>query len=146
MIANRIPFSPFSIPWVAGPQKVFHALQDQVQEAFSRSLGEHDPSVRMYGSESSAVLEIDAPGLDPAAFEIAPTGQKLLVQFDAGRQEPEGARPLMQERRSRPTRYELTVPFNIAADTIDAVYQHGVLRVTVKAPEGAAGKIVVRAG
>lgn len=146
MIAVRAPWGALPFARGANPWKVFEALQQEVHSALGHLTPSQDPSVRLYSGKDAVQFEIDAPGLTAEAFEIAPAGQKLVIQFEAKSDVPEGARPLLNDRVVRPTRYEVTLPFTVAADAIDAAYDKGVLRVTVKAPAPSSTRVIVRAG
>ena len=146
MVARRAPWGALPLTRGANPWKVFEALQQEVQSALEHFTPSQDPAIRLYSGEDAVMLEIDAPGLVAEAFEIAPAGVKLVIQFEAKSDVPEGARALLNDRVVRPTRYEVTLPFAAAADAIDAAYDKGVLRVTVKAPSPSTARVVVRAG
>lgn len=146
MIARRAPWGALPIARGTNPWKVFETLQQEVQNALEHLSPAHDPSVRFYTSQDAVLLEIDAPGVTPEAFEISPNGPKLVIQFEAKSEVPSGARPLLNDRVVRPTRFEVTMPFAVSADAIDAVYDKGVLRVTVKAPAQSQTRVAVRAG
>ena len=146
MIARRAPWGAFPFTRGANPWKVFETLQQEVQSALGHLTPAQDSPVRFYTSQDAVLFEIDAPGLTAEAFEISPTGQKLVIQFEAKSEVPEGARLLLNDRVVRPTRYEVTMPYAVSAEAIDATYDKGVLRVTVKAPSPSEARVVVRAG
>lgn len=146
MVSRRVPWGAFPFVRGASPWKYIEALQQEVQTALDHFTPSQDPAVRLYSGQDAVLFEIDAPGLTAEAFEIAPAGQKVVIQFEAKGDVPEGARTLLSDRAVRPTRYEVTLPYPVSADAIDAGYEKGVLRVTVKAPAPSAARVVVRAG
>src|SRR5262245_36163885 len=126
MIAKRAPWGAFPFARGGNPWKVFEALQQEVQSALEGWSATQDSSVRLSSQEGAVLVEIDAPGLSAEAFDIAPAGQKLLIQFESKGDSPEGARPLQIERGSRPVRYEVTLPFAVSVEAIDAAYDKGI--------------------
>lgn len=146
MIAKRAPWGAFPFTGGSSPWKVFETLQQEVQNALGHLTPAQDSSVRFFSSRDAVLFEIDAPGLTAEAFEISPAGQKLVIQFEAKEDAPVGARPVLNDRVVRPTRYEVTMPYAVSAEAIDAFYEKGILRVTVKAPAPSEARVVVRAG
>jgi len=142
MIATRRLFSPFVPGHFAAPWKLLNALQQEARHAMSPSAAQPGP-LRVLRADDAVQVEVDAPGLTGEAFQIAPTRDTLVIQFTPQSAGPEG-RCLMNERSAQPTRYELTLPFLISAETLDAVYDKGVLRITARPLENAPTHVAVR--
>lgn len=143
MIATRRLFSPFGPGYFVAPWKLFNALQQEARRAL-HTIPRPEAPLRVYQSQEAVQVEVDAPGLTAEAFDIAPTRNTLVIQLTPPQETTEGRLLIHERTGGHPTRYELTLPFEIAADSLDAVYDKGVLRITAKPLVTAPTHVAVR--
>lgn len=132
MVAHRIRryLHPSSLtPW---------QLLDELNRDFSdlfASAGGHD-RVRVWASENSAVVEVDAPGIDPAQCDIEVHNETVGFSIPAaGDDANDGAQHHLRERSRSRFAQQVRLPFPLDAEKTDAVYEKGVLRLTLSRRE-----------
>jgi HSP20 family protein len=106
------------------------------------------PDVRTWRSDDQVVMEIDAPGIQAADVDISVENDELSVTVPApAAQDVTGRNYFLRERRSGARRQQFRLPFPADASRTDAVYDKGVLKLTVHRREDSKpAKVVVRAG
>jgi HSP20 family protein len=94
--------------------------------------------VSLWQDEQAVYAEIDLPGIDPAKLDVTVTeGTKLTVAGERPTTEPSGAVWVRQERPAGKFSREFNLPVLVDADTVQAKYEHGVLRLTLPKSEAA---------
>lgn len=104
------------------------------------------PAINIWVNEDGALATAEVPGIDPEALDIAVVGDALTI---SGKREPEaleeGAAYHRQERNYGAFSRTFQLPFQVAADQVDAVYEQGVLSITLpRAAEDKPRKITVK--
>jgi HSP20 family protein len=106
------------------------------------------PAMNVWANEDGAIVTAELPGIDPEEIDISVTGDTLTL---TGRREPEAlAEDEIYHRRERiHGRFTRTfqLPFEVEAKDVDAVYQKGVLHITLPRSEAdKPQKITVKPG
>ena len=105
------------------------------------------PAINVWANEDGALVTAEVPGIDPDVLDISVVGDSLTI---SGKREPdaleEGAAYHRQERNHGAFARTFQLPFQVAADQVDAVYEKGVLNITLpRAAEDKPRKITVKA-
>lgn len=136
----EFPFWPLSarlVPW-----------RPDLSLAFGAGDGSdaNRPAVNVWADDQSVQVEAELPGVAEDALEITVVENELTI---AGRREPDLGEHVRVLRRERPTgefRRVVALPFEVAADEVDATLEHGVLTVRLpKAPSARPRTIPVNA-
>jgi HSP20 family protein len=92
-------------------------------------------------SEKEMVLRAELPGFEPAEINLEVSGDVLTIT--AEHKVPEGE--AKKETLYRQMKRSFTLPAAVTADTVEAVYRHGILEVHLpKRPEVQSRKIEVK--
>ena len=128
------------------PGRVLSELQHDFSDLFQALAV--TPDVRTWASDDQVVMEIDAPGIQSADVDISVENDELSVTVPAPTAEDTTGRSyFLRERRSGGRRQQFRLPFPADAAKTDAVYDKGVLRITVfRREDSKAAKVAVRAG
>lgn len=97
--------------------------------------GEYFP-VDMYQTDNDVVVKASLPGVSPENVEISITGDTLTIKGEI-KQEQETKREhyFRQERRYGSFSRSLTIPTMVQTDKAEAVFEHGVLTLTIPKAE-----------
>ncbi len=133
-------------PSLIRPGRLLSELQNDFSDLFHAVVAA--PDVRTWASDDSAVVEIDAPGISSADVDIALENDELTVTVPApAAEDVSGRNYFVRERRSGARRQQFRLPFPADAQRTDAVYERGVLRITVfRREDSKPAKVAVRAG
>jgi HSP20 family protein len=128
------------------PGRLLSELQNDFSDLFQAVVT--SPDVRTWSSDDSAVMEIDAPGIAPGDVDISVENDELTVGVPAAAAEDlSGRNYFLRERRSGSRRQQFRLPFPVDAARTEAVYEKGILRITVQRREDSKpAKVAVRAG
>ena len=125
--------------WSHEPWRQIRRLRDEMDRAFSqieRPRAAAFPPVNVWSSADGVAVTAELPGMDPAGLDISATDDSLTVQ---GEMPPpvssEGITWHRRERRSGRFSRTIQLPFRISADSVDASFRDGVLRVSLQRPE-----------
>lgn len=90
------------------------------------------PLVNIWVDGDGAVLTTEIPGIDAKSMEISVAGKSVSLR-GSRRPEPEREGQTYHRRERWYGEFSKTVelPFNIEADTVEARFQKGVLKVTL---------------
>ena len=93
-------------------------------------------------------MEIDAPGIQPGDVDVSVENDELSVTVPAqAAEDVAGRHYFVRERRSAARRRHFRLPFPADASRTDAVYDKGILRLTIHRREDSKpAKVAVRAG
>ncbi|MBX3440968.1 MAG: Hsp20/alpha crystallin family protein [Planctomyces sp.] len=128
MVSHRL--RRFLEPQVRGPWELFDELQRDVSSLFNAGMG--GDRVRIWSSDDSAVIEVDAPGIDPDACDISIKDALVSVTTAAAPDSPEAAtRVHLRERSRSDLRQQVQLPFPLDASRTEAVYDRGILRISL---------------
>ncbi|KAJ4950297.1 hypothetical protein NE237_027129 [Protea cynaroides] len=81
---------------------------------------------------NSYVFIVDMPGVKPGDIKVQVEDNTLLISGERKREEKEGAKYVRMERRVGKFMRKFPLPENANPEAITAVYQDGVLTVTVE--------------
>lgn len=131
-------------------------LQQEMNRVFERwgqdggrllGLNVSFPAVNVWEEGDAVFVEAELPGLDLNDLEIYVTGgNQLTLKGERKQQRPDKAVWHRQERGFGAFTRQLTLPFPVDADNVDARFENGVLLVKLAKHESAkARKIQVKA-
>ena len=125
--------------WSHEPWRQIRRLRDEMDRAFSqieRPRAAAFPPVNVWSSADGVAVTAELPGMDPAGLDISATDDNLTIrgEMPAPVQE-EGITWHRRERRSGRFSRTIQLPFRISADSVDASFRDGVLRVSLQRPE-----------
>jgi len=132
MVARRI--RRFVGPGSVTPWQLFEELNRDFSDLFISAVG--SDRLRVWSSNDSAVVEVDVPGIDPAQIQVSIQNDVVDLSIPAAAEDAEGnVRHHLRERsRSRVTQ-QVRLPFPLDAGKTDAVYDKGVLRLSLSRRE-----------
>ncbi|MDP7250014.1 MAG: Hsp20/alpha crystallin family protein [Planctomycetota bacterium] len=90
------------------------------------------PALNAWVSEDSAVIESEIPGIKTEDLDISVHGRRLTI---TGKRESEEGNYLRRERESGEFRRQIELPFAVNAETVEASYDNGVLKVNLPRAE-----------
>lgn len=127
----------------------FNQAQDEFARWFGRTVGTPtggDPQLNVWADENAVHAEVDLPGVDPAKLEVTVTeGNQLTVQGERTPPSLPGVSWIRQERPFGKFVRVVSLPTLVNAETVEARYENGVLRLTLPKHEAAKPrKIVVK--
>ena len=97
--------------------------------------------VDVYSTENELVIEASVPGLEPGDVEITIEGETLTIRGE--RRAPlENVDYHIQERRYGPFSRTFTLSLPIEGEGAEAVFEKGVLTLTIPKAEEARPKII----
>ena len=114
-----------------------------MQEEMGRIFQEYDrpratafPPVNIWTSEDGLVVTAELPGIDPEALEISAFRETLSIRGERNFPETD-ADTTWHRRERRYGRFSRTIdlPFAIDADSVDASFRDGLLRIGLRRPE-----------
>lgn len=115
---NRLFEESFVSPWGAFPRQA------------------EDPAVDMYETDNAVVVKAAIPGVDPKDVEINVTGDTLTIRGEVKKEEQ-----VKEENYLRRERYygafcrSFLLPTRVVADDAEAVFEKGVLTLTLPKAE-----------
>jgi HSP20 family protein len=90
---------------------------------------------RIWSGDEGVVLEVDLPGRNLEDIDVATEQDRLTVEVKQPPDSPEQERRFRaRERSDGEERLEFRLPFIVDPALTDVVYQHGVVRISVKKP------------
>lgn len=90
--------------------------------------------VDAYSTPEELVIMASVPGVDPESVDITIEGDTLTIRGER-RQPEEDVDYVIQERRFGPFSRTLTLNVSVQAEKAEAVFEHGVLKLTVPKAE-----------
>ena len=109
----------------------------------SRRFGErvHRLPVDVYSTDEEFVIQASVPGLDPEDVEITIEGEMLTIKGE--RRAPlENVDYIIQERRFGPFARTLTLNVAVQTDEAEAVFEKGLLTLTIPKAEEVRPKVI----
>ena len=106
------------------------------------------PKVNIWKNKEAVLVTAEVPGIDPKAIDLNVKADKLVISGELkGRDRVEGDAYQRSERSSGKFQREVTLPFRINQELVNASYKNGVLRVTLaRAEEDKPKKITITTG
>ncbi|MBI4216717.1 MAG: Hsp20/alpha crystallin family protein [Chloroflexi bacterium] len=107
----------------------------------------HDILVDMYQTKDAVVIKATIPGIKPEEVDISITGDLLTIKGELQEErEHKGADYFVQERHTGSFSRSLALPGALKTDKAEAVFDNGVLTLTIpKAEESKPKQIRVKA-
>mgnify|MGYP001581998692 CR=1 FL=1 len=109
---------------------------DKIFSDFNQPIAREVPPVNAWIGEADAVVTAELPGMDLNKMEISVVGDTLTI---SGAREvealKEGESYHRQERQCGNFSRSLQLPFHVDADKVKAVYEKGVLNITLPRSE-----------
>jgi HSP20 family protein len=149
MIMNLVTYDPF---------RELRSLQDEVNRVFSSSFsrggdnelmqGAWSPSVDIYENKDQIVLEAELPGMKPDDVNIAIENNVLTVHGERKFEKKDERDNFHRVERSYGSfTRSFTLPPTVSSDAADAVFENGVLRLTLaKREEAKPRRIEIKTG
>lgn len=146
----RRPFRSYWSPW---PE--MERLQREMNRLFASAptrawndVAPSYPAMNVWTNEDSAIVTAELPGVNPEDIDISVVGDTLTLK---GSRQPyelrEGETYHRRERRYGQFTRVFQVPFEVEADAVEAVFEKGVLHITLPRAEADKPKrITVKAG
>lgn len=116
------------------------AMDRLLEESFVRPWGTptrwEGPAVDMYETDNAVIVKAAIPGVDPKDVEISVTGDTLTIRGEVKKEEK-----VKEENYIRRERYygsfcrAFLLPTKVVADDAEAVFEHGVLTLTLPKAE-----------
>ncbi len=116
------------------------AMDQLFEESFVRPWGTltrwEGPAVDMYETDNAVVVKAAIPGVGPKDVEISVTGDTLTIRGEVKKEEK-----VKEENYIRRERYygsfcrSFLLPTKVVADDAEAVFEHGVLTLTLPKAE-----------
>jgi len=117
------------------------AMDQLFQESFVAPLAHltrtHSVPVDLYETEDAFIVKAFMPGLSPDELTIDVEQQSVTLHGEPKTGDPEGMRPLLQERRLGTFTRTFTLPVLVDADKVQAELTNGVLSLTLPKSEAA---------
>ena len=147
------------VPGGMTPFKELLDLQERLQRLLGRSMddpayadpedvrGVYEPPCDLYETEAGYIVELELPGVDPAAVHLTVEGDTLVVRGEREAHPLKGASHVQLERPIGAFGRRITLPGAIDPETVAARYDAGVLIVTApRKQEGKKRRIRVKKG
>lgn len=94
------------------------------------------PPLNIWSNEEELVLTAEVPGISPDEIDISVVGENLTISGERTLDAPEeGVRYHRQERGAGTFSRTVQLPFPVDVDQVKAVFENGVLRVTLPRTE-----------
>lgn len=101
------------------------------------------PAVDMYETKDSVVVKASVPVVKPEDIDIGITGDTLTISGEVKQEEKvERENYLRQEMRYGSFSRSVALPATVQADKAEAVFEHGVLTLTLPKAEEAKPKTI----
>ena len=149
MIMNLVTYDPF---------REMRSLQDEVNRLFSSSFnrsgdnemmrGSWSPSVDIYENKDQIVLEAELPGMRPEDVNISVENNVLTIHGERKFEKKDEKDNFHRVERSYGSfTRSFTLPPTITSEAADAVFENGVLRLTLtKREEAKPRRIEIKGG
>jgi HSP20 family protein len=149
MIMNLVTYDPF---------RELRSLQDDVNRLFSSSFnrsgdnelmrGAWSPSVDIFENQDQIVLEAELPGMKPEDVNISIENNVLTIHGERKFEKKDEQDNFHRVERSYGSfTRSFSLPSTVSGDAADAVFENGVLRLTLaKREEAKPRRIEIKSG
>ena len=145
---NLVTYDPF---------RELRSLQDEVNRVFNAGFNRGDnemmrgawsPSVDIYENKDSIVLEAELPGMKPEDVNISIENNVLTVHGERKFEKKDEKDNFHRVERSYGSfTRSFTLPPTVSSENVDAVFENGILRLTMaKREEAKPRRIEIKAG
>ena len=140
------------------PLRELRSLQDEVNRVFSSSFsrgsdnemmrGAWSPTVDIYENKDQIVLEAELPGMKPEDVNISVENNVLTIHGERKFEKKDEKDNFHRVERSYGSfTRSFTLPPTVSSEAADAVFENGILRLTLaKREEAKPRKIEIKAG
>ena len=140
MYRQRQPFGFYSSrnPWheIEQLQREMNRIFSNVAPRSNRQVAPGYPAINVWANEDGIVVTAELPGVKSSDIDISVVGQTLTL---SGTRQPDelqdGERYHRRERRQGKFVRTFELPFNVEADKVEAVFEKGVLHVSLPRAE-----------
>jgi HSP20 family protein len=113
--------------------RAFHDFGRMLDAPFFRSVGA--PRMDVSETESELIVECDLPGVKAEEVDISLDGDRLAIRGErSAEREEKGKTFHIAERSFGAFSRSLALPFEPNAEDVDARFEDGVLKISVKKP------------
>ena len=134
---------PFGRYGYRSPRYEMERLRQEMDQLFNRAFGEARlqtpasyPAMNVWTNDGGVVVTAELPGVDPDDIEISVVGDTLTL---SGSRRPdelkEGERYHRRERSAGNFTRTFQLPFRIEDDQVEAVFEKGVLHISLPRAE-----------
>lgn len=134
---------PFGAYYSMNPWREIEQLQREMNQLFStigstsrRTVAPGYPAINVWANEDGVVVTAELPGVNPDDIDISVVGSTLTL---TGERQPEalqdGEMYHRRERRHGKFTRTFELPFTVEADGVSAVFEKGVLHVSLPRSE-----------
>lgn len=130
------------------------SIREEMEELFSRALGEEDflpisrisPALDLAETDKAIEIQMDVPGLEAKDIDIQVHGTMLTISGERKEEhETKGKTYHRVERRTGSFSRLVTLPCPVMEDAVEAHYKNGILTVKLpKTDEAKSRKIAVK--
>jgi len=124
---------------IADPLNEMRRLQREVNRLFSgvgQAASYDYPPINVWLGENDAVLTAELPGIDQEKLDISIIGDSLALSgLHESEKEDREKNYHRQERSFGSFRRSIKLPFQVEADKVEAVYEKGLLQLTLPRAE-----------
>lgn len=156
-MANSLPVRSTREPRSLGLFEAapFRALRQELDDVMSRFLSDGNgnwlsevsaPSTDVSETDEAVEVRMDLPGIDPAQIDLEVRGSDLRVTAERKEEKERKDRTVHRiERRAEKYSRTIGLPCGIKEDKVQAVYENGVLSITLpKTEESKPHRIAVK--
>jgi HSP20 family protein len=138
MLQQPIFGNGFLTPWreIERWQKEMNRLFSGVFSPTNGHIAPGYPAMNILTNQDGAVVTAELPGIDHSNIDISLTGDILtLTGSRQANQLPEGAKYHRQERGHGQFSRTIRLPFQVAADQVEAAFKNGLLYISLPRTE-----------
>ena len=125
------------------PWREMHRLRRDMNRLFADSAGDLGqggarsyPAMNAWTNENEAIVTAELPGVSPEDIDISVVGDTLTVTGDRQPDELENGKTYhRRERRYGRFARSFRLPFDIEVDKVDAIFENGVLQISLPRAE-----------
>lgn len=134
MLRTRFPFYRNVDPF-----REVSRLHSEMNRLFENTLGgtpQTYPAMNVWTNDEGAVITAELPGTNPDEIDISVSGSSVTLSGSRKAEElPEGVRFNRRERFVGEFSRSFELPFNVEADEVEAIFQKGVLQISLPRAE-----------
>lgn len=129
-------------------QAMDRLFDESFVKLFRPLMGAEEPVLDMYKTADDVVIKASLPGVKPEDVDITISGDTVTIKGETkAEEEIKREDYLYQERRYGAFSRTVRLPASLQADKVEAVFENGVLRLTIpKAEESKPKAIKVKIG
>jgi HSP20 family protein len=144
---SLIKWSPFAPFFDQTAFENMDKLFDEAQSSLPMTRGSQSlvPPIDMYETETSVVVETPMPGIDPKRLDISIENGILSIKATSERKtEVDDKNYYRKEVRYGSVFRQIALPNRVIADKTEAVYEQGVLKLTMPKVVNDSGAVKVQ--